>query len=95
MNTRYLREIGTVGLVSGVLLVVLNLLHPVGNTELYGDGVKFMAKMDTYWVILHLAIAVTLLPVPMVVQAWVGTLSTERARVWGDFSLTLIVGVRG
>lgn len=91
MDTRYLREIGTVGLVSGVLLVVLNLLHPVGNTELYGDGVKFMAKMDTFWVILHLVIAVTLLPVPMVVQAWVGTLSTERARVWGNFSLMLIV----
>ena len=91
MDARLSREIGTVGLVSGILLVVVNLLHPVGNTELYGDGVKFVAKMDTFWVILHLVIAVTLLAVPMVVRGWVSTLSTERARLWGDFSLTLFV----
>ena len=91
MDARQLREIGTVGLGSGVLLVVVNLLHPIGNTELYGDGVKFVAKMDTFWVILHLIIAVTLLPVPMVIRGWVGTLSTERARVWGHFGLALIM----
>lgn len=91
MDLRLLREIGTIGLVSGILLVVVNLLHPVGNTEMYGDGVKFMAKMDTFWVILHLVIAITLLPVPMVIRGWVATLSTEHARVWGDFALTLFV----
>jgi hypothetical protein len=91
MDMRVLRETGTVGLVSGILLVVVNLLHPIGNTEMYADGVKFVAKMDTFWVILHLVIAVALLPVPMVVRGWVGTLSTERGRLWGDFGLTLIV----
>lgn len=91
MDARTFREIGMVGLVSGVLLVVLNLLHPVGDTETYADGVKFMTKMDTFWVFLHLVIAVTLLPVPMVVRGWVSTLSTERARLWGDFYLTVTV----
>ncbi len=91
MEPRSLRELGTIGLVSGILLVVVNLLHPVGNTEMYADGVKFMAKMDTFWVILHLVIAVALLPVPWVIRAWTATLSTERARLWGDFGLILIV----
>jgi hypothetical protein len=91
MDVRLRRETGTVGLVSGILLVVLNLSHPVGNTEMYADGVRFVAKMDTFWVILHLVIAVALLPVPLVVRAWASTLGPERARVWGDFSLTLIV----
>lgn len=91
MDGRVLREIGTVGLVSGVLLVVVNLLHPVGDTETYGDGVKFISKMGTFWMILHLVIVVTLLPVPMVIRGWVSTLGTDRARVWGDFGLTLSV----
>lgn len=91
MDARVLREIGAVGLVSGLLLIVVNVLHPIGNTEIYGDAVKFIGKMDTFWVILHLVIAVVLLSVPMVIRGWVDTLSTEHARVWGDFTVTLIV----
>lgn len=91
MDPRVPRETGTIGLVSGVLLVVVNLLHPIGDTETYADGAKFAMKMDTFWVLLHLVIAFTLLPVPLVVRGWVRTLGPERARLWGDFGVTLTV----
>jgi len=90
MDARQLREIGTIGLVSGVLLVVVNLLHPIGTTEQYADGVKFATKTDRFWVILHLVITVVLLPIPLVVRGWVSTLS-GRARVWGDLGVILTV----
>lgn len=92
MQAATVRSIGTVGLVVTVLLIAVNLAHPVGDTETYGDAVKFIGKMNTFWIILHLIIAATVLMVPFVVRAWVDSLETDRARAWGHFGWMLVLG---
>lgn len=92
--TRTLRPVGNVGLAAAIALIVLNLAHPFdGTTEMYGDAVLFISKMDTWWVIDHLALAIVFLFVPWVAWAWVQTFQDELAQLWGRLGwMTLLIG---
>lgn len=92
--TRTLRPVGNVGLATAIALVVLNLAHPFdGTTEMYGDAVLFISKMDTLWVIDHLALAGVFLFVPWVAWAWVHTFGDGLAQLWGRLGwMTLLIG---
>ena len=85
---------GTIGIAATVALAVLNLAHPfTGSTDLYGDAVEFMEGMNTWWIIVHLALGVAVLFVPLVGWAWVQSFNDERARVWGRLAwMTLVAG---
>lgn len=92
--TRTLRPVGNVGLAAAIALIVLNLAHPFdGTTEMYGDAVLFISKMDTWWVIDHLALAILFLFFPWVAWAWVQTFQDELAQLWGRLGwMTLLIG---
>lgn len=92
--TRTLRPVGNVGVATAIALVVLNLAHPFdGTTEMYGDAVLFISKMDTWWVIDHLALAIVFLFVPWVAWAWVQTFEDGLAQIWGRLGwMTLLIG---
>ncbi|MFP3881622.1 MAG: hypothetical protein ACLFRT_09650 [Actinomycetota bacterium] len=92
--TRTLRPVGNVGLAAAIALVILNLAHPFdGTTEMYGDAVLFISKMDTWWVIDHLALAFVFLFFPWVTWAWVQTLQDGRAQLWGRLGwMTMLIG---
>ncbi len=92
--TRTLRPVGNVGLAAAIALIVLNLAHPFdGTTEMYGDAVLFISKMDTWWVIDHLALAFLFLFFPWVAWAWVQTFEDGLAQLWGRLGwMTLLIG---
>ena len=91
---RNLRTVGNAGLATAAALIILNLAHPLdGNTEMYGDAVLFISKMDTWWVIDHLGVAVAFLFVPWVAWAWVQTFRGETAQLWGRLGwMTMLIG---
>lgn len=84
------RTVGTIGLVGGALLVLANLLHPFGSTELYSSGEAFVEHTSTFWIWLHFAIAGSLLVAPLVAHAWYRSLEGATARVWGRLGLFTI-----
>lgn len=92
--TRTLRPVGNVGLAAAIALIVLNLAHPFdGTTEMYGDAVLFISKMDTWWVIDHLGLAVVFLFFPWVAWAWVQSFQDGLAQLWGRLGwMTLLIG---
>lgn len=89
------RTVGTVGLWAAVLLVLGNLLHPFdGSTALYADITAFASKAEgVLWVGVHLGVAVLLLVVPWLVQAWASSSDVPRTRLVGRLAFaTSLVG---
>jgi hypothetical protein len=85
------RRIGIVALVAAAWLVVGNVTHPVGSTELYTDGAAFSEYADTtYWVVNHVLIAIALMVTPWLAWGWRETLRSLEARTWGMFGLILM-----
>lgn len=84
------RRIGVVALVAAVWLVIGNVTHPIGTTELYTDGSAFVSHSDNgYWVVNHLLIGVALMVTPWLAWAWRDGLSSIESRTWGTFALIL------
>lgn len=85
------RRIGIVALVAAAWVVIGNVTHPIGGTDLYTDGVAFVEHTSTtYWVINHVLIAVALMVTPWVAWAWRDTLVSVEGRTWGTFGLILM-----
>lgn len=95
-NTDQLRFAGSVGLFSSVGLAVILAIHPLGSTELYGDGGQFLDHVNGLWIALHLAAATLLIAWPAVIGAWATHLATPQARFIGrmaTLAATLGVGI--
>lgn len=85
------RRVGIVALVASGWLIIANLTHPIGSTDLYTDGAAFVQYTDsTYWVINHVLLAIALMVVPWLTWAWRDTLETVGGRTWGTFGLILM-----
>lgn len=85
------RVIGIVALVGSAWLVIGNLTHPVGSTEMYTDGTRFVEHADTtYWVVNHLLLAIAILVVPWVAWAWWKRLSGGTAQAFGAWATMLV-----
>lgn len=84
------RRIGIVGMVAAAWLVIGNITHPIGTTDLYTDGAAFVEHADsTYWVVNHLLLALVLMVTPWLAWAWRDGLQTVSGRTWGTFGLIL------
>jgi hypothetical protein len=79
---------GTVGLVVTIAVAVILGVHPFGSTELYDDGSRFVDHVDPFWVAIHVAGAVLLLAIPVVLAAWTQTLQTASGQVFGRLTVT-------
>lgn len=89
------RTVGTVGLWTTTLLVLGNLLHPFdGSTALYADITAFAGKAEgALWIGVHLGVAVLMLVVPWLVQAWASASDVTRTRLVGRLAFaTSLVG---
>lgn len=74
---------GRIGLVTTLGVAVILAIHPLGSSDLYDDGGRFLDHVGWYWVVLHLAATVLLLTWPAVIGAWAKALSTVEARFIG------------
>jgi hypothetical protein len=84
------RRVGITALVASVWLVIGNLTHPIGATEVYTDGVALVEHASgTYWIINHLLLGAAMLVTPWLVWAWRAGLANGVARQWGTFALIL------
>ena len=83
---------GRIGFWVAIALAVLLGLHPPGSTELYGDGKAFLEHIDGFWIAIHVAVAVLLFVVPLVVGVWASHLATAKARVYGGLATSAAVG---
>jgi hypothetical protein len=79
---------GTLGLVVTIAVAVILGVHPFGSTELYDDGSRFVDHVGPFWVAIHVAGAVLLLAIPVVLAAWVETLQTAAGQVFGRLTVT-------
>jgi len=86
-----MRPVGIVALVAAVWLVLGNVTHPIGSTDLYTDGVAFVEHTGTYWVVNHVLLAVALLVTPWLAWAWRERLTSDAGRMWGTFGVILVV----
>ncbi len=82
---------GSVGLALPVLLAVILALHPPASTELYDDGVRFVLHVDGFWVGLHVAAAVVLLGLPLVIGAWADSARTPAGALFADLAAKVSV----
>jgi hypothetical protein len=82
---------GRVGLALPVLLATILALHPPGSTELYDDGVRFVQHVDGFWVGMHLAAAVMLLGIPLILGAWAVSGHTAEGALFADLAAKLSV----
>lgn len=84
------RHVGIVALIAAAWLVIGNITHPVGSTEIYTDGVAFVEHTNTYWVINHVLLALALTVTPWLAWAWGRQLTSSVARTWGAFGVILV-----
>ena len=87
------RATGTLGVVVTVAVAVILGVHPLGSTDLYDDGPRFVEHVGAFWVVIHFVGAILLLAVPVVLAGWVRTLGAASSQVFGR--LTVIVAVVG
>ncbi len=84
------RRVGITALVAGVWLVIGNVTHPIGTTEIYTDGVALVEHASsTYWIVNHLLLGAAMLVTPWLVWVWREELTSGSARSWGAFGLIL------
>lgn len=85
------RDVGVVALVAAVWLVIGNVTHPVGTTEMYTSGVEFVEHgANTYWVVNHLLLALATLTAPWLAWAWWRKLNEPASQSWGTYALILV-----
>lgn len=83
---------GRIGFWVAIILAALLGLHPPGSTELYGDGGAFLEHIDGFWIAIHIAVAVLLFVIPLVVGVWASHLATPKARVYGGLATYAAIG---
>ncbi len=83
------RTLGGIAIGSAVAVAVILGVHPVGTTDLYGDGVEFVEHVGPYWITIHLAAAFVILAFPLAIAAWGASLSTVPGRVWGRLAASV------
>ncbi len=86
MESVSVRTAGSVALLAAAWLVIGNITHPIGSTEVYTDGVAFVGTTDTYWLVNHLLLGLSLLVTPWLVRLWTGGFKDPRARVLGHLA---------
>ena len=92
--TQRRRLIGTMGVVVAVAIGLILGVHPLGSTELYDDGVRFVDHVGAFWVVIHFVGAILFLAIPTVIGAWSETLATPAGRVFARVAAsTSTVGV--
>ena len=88
------RATGTLGVVVTVAVAVILGVHPLGSTDLYDDGPRFVEHVGAFWVVIHFVGALLLLAIPVVLAGWVKTLGTASSQVFGRLTVTVaVVGV--
>ncbi|HSM44588.1 MAG TPA: hypothetical protein VK969_06175 [Acidimicrobiia bacterium] len=83
------RHVGLVALIAAAWLVIGNITHPVGSTEIYTEGVAFVEHTDAYWVINHVLLALAFTVIPWLAWAWGKRLTSTVGRTWGAFGVIL------
>jgi hypothetical protein len=85
---------GTIGLVATIALIVILVVHPLGTTELYDDGGRFLEHVNGFWIALHVLAVVAFLAYPVVIDTWSSHLATSQARLIGKWaSLVATLGM--
>lgn len=87
MTVGSIRTTGSVALVAAIWLAIGNVTHPIGNTDLYTDGLAFVEHTNTYWIVNHWLLAIALLVTPWLVAAWTDSFDNDRAKAWGRLAL--------
>jgi hypothetical protein len=78
--------IGTMGVAVAIGLILG--VHPLGSTELYDDGVRFVDHVGAFWVVIHFVGAILFLAIPTVIGAWSETLATPAGRAFARVATT-------
>jgi hypothetical protein len=85
------RVTGTLGVVVTLAVAVILGVHPFGSTGLYDDGPRFVDHVGPLWIVVHLAGAILLLAVPVVIAGWAETLGAAAGHVFGRLTATVSV----
>lgn len=83
------RLTGTVGLVCVLGVAAILGVHPLGTTDLYDDGGRFVDHVGGFWIAIHLVGVLLLFAVPLVIDRWAGGLRTTSARILGTWATTV------